>query len=1110
MQNRPGSRHSCALGRLTATVLMSLALPWAAAAQQDAGTLRVLVQDSTGVVPGAAVIATNAATNVATTQVSNEQGYATFSPIQRGTYTVNVSLTGFSPVRVTNVTIVVSQNRLLPVTLALANIAETIQVVAQAAVIQTEDATLGQVLRSEVIAQLPLAGRRYTDLALLTPGATESTADPNLRGPGWLVVNGNSHVMNNFLLDGFDNNQNTQNMQSRSAQVVSPSPDTLSEFKVITNGFSAEFGRAAGAVINASIKSGTNAYRGSAWIYNRDAALAANRWENNWRRIDKDDLEWNQPGATLGGPLRKDKLFFFGDYEGFFSKVSNAPFVTVPTMAQRNGDFSALTVPILDPLTGQPFPGNIIPADRFDPLAKKILDTVYPQPNNVWPVPGVGNRPINNYTQRVPTTRDTHKWDVRLDYNMSNKDRFFARYSFNQDYNFKTPTMPGLADTGAQDGGRQYARNQAFGSSWNRILSSSAVNEFRVGYNKTAADFSHATAGQSTGTAFGFRGLPSFLDDVGGLPRMTITGYQSLGVGNFRPQFRNPYSLQITNATTVARGAQTWKFGVDYRYKHDKWVDLQFRTVAYNFDARFTNDGIADFLLGNAQSVGGSNFFVADQVTQNLSAYFQNDWKIRPNLTLNLGVRYEYTTPLYGTGEFTNTNIDFAAQQLVIADPGPLVLGGRRAENKYAFQNPDYNNWGPRVGIAYQVTDKMVVRSGFGIFYNGENLTGTTAGELLINAPNLYRVTLQRAGSGPPPVRLSDPVPANLLDTSAISTANLAFNSRWPDFKAATVKQWNVATEFLLSGNSTLELAYVGNKGSNLDVTLSPNNTRWGVDGSVVANRPFPQFGTLGMRAPLGISDYNALQAKFERRFTGLWYGLVSYTLADGHSQAPTFGAGGGGFQSYDWNARPIALPILESAFMEQLTKHRLSVSTIAKLPLGRGEKYGNNMNRVVDAIVGGWQSQAVFTAKSGLPINVTLARTGTDPYTGRSYSYLASSGGGELRPNLAGDPLTGNDPKNDRIYLNINAFAMPAINTPGNAPRNVTFGPGFWNVDLGLTKRFNFGTRQSIDLRIEAFNALNTVNFRNPDAVVGASNFGLIQTSYDPRQLQLALRYAF
>jgi hypothetical protein len=925
------------------------------------------------------------------------------------------------------------------------------------------------------------------------------------------VVNGNSHIMNNFLLDGFDNNQNTQNMQSRSAQVVSPSPDTLGEFKVITNSFSAEFGRAAGAVINASIKSGSNAFRGSAWAYNRNAALAANKWENNWRGLQQDDLEWNQVGGTLGGPIQRDKLFFFGDYEGFFSKVTDAPFVTVPTAAQRNGDFSALTIPIIDPLTGQPFPGNIIPSNRFDPLAKKILDQVYPSPNNVWPTPGVGGRPINNYTQRVPTTRDTHKWDVRVDFNHSENDRFFARYSFNQDYTFKTPTMPGLADTGAQDGGRQYARNQAVGASWNRIISSRAINEFRVGYNRTASDFSHATLGEMTGTEFGFRGIPEHLDTVGGLPRMTITGYQSLGVGNFRPQYHNPYSFQVTDALTIASGSQTWKMGFDFRQKQDNWVDLQYRTVAYNFDARFTNDGIADFLLGYAQSVGGSNFFAAEQMQRNYSAFVQNDWKVRRNLTLNLGLRYEYTTPNWGKPPYTNINIDYAARQLVIAEGAPLVLGGRRAEDKYAFQNPDFNNWGPRLGLAYQANDRLVVRSGFGVFYNGENINGTTAGELLINAPNLYRVQLQRVGNGPPPVLLSDPVPANLLDFTNITTSNLSLNSRWPDYKAATVIQWNAATEYLLTDDSTVEVAYVGNKARNLEATVSTNNTPWGVDGSIVANRPFPEFQTLGMRAPLAESDYHALQTKFERRFTGSFYALASYTLAAGYSETGTFGAGGGGAQSYDWTHQPMPIPIFERAFMEQLTRHRLSVSTIYRLPVGRDQRYGSGMNRLLDAFVGGWQSQFILTAKSGLPVNVTLARTGTDPFTGRNYSYLPNSGGDQLRPNVVGDPLTGVDPSEDRTrYLDINAFAMPVINTPGNAPRNMTWGPAFWNVDIGLTKRFDVGLQKHIDVRIEAFNAFNHVNHRNPEAVLGASNFGQILTSYEPRQVQLAVRFGF
>ena len=841
-------------------------------AQQDAGILRVFTEDMSGaLVAGAAVRVLSVDTNISFSLETNSQGYATFSPIPRGAYSVEVTKSGFRTVRVSGVGIDVNQNRLLRLTLDIASVSEAIEVTGQAATIQTEDASLGQVVSGKMIVELPLAGRRYTDLTLLTPGASESSADPNLRGPGWLVVNGNSQIMNNFLLDGFDNNQNTQNIQGRSAQVVSPSPDTLSEFKVQTDNYSAEFGRAAGAVINASLKSGGNMYHGSAWWFNRNAGLAANQWENNWAQIAKNDLKWNQTGGTFGGPIKKNSLFFFGDYEGFFSRVSNAPLVTVPSLAERGGDFSALTIPILDPTTGKQFEGNKIPASNFDPLAKKILDQVYPTPNFVWPVAGVGGRPINNYTRQVPTTDDTHKFDIRVDHYWSSKDRFFARYSFTQDLLFKTPTMPGLADTGAQDGGRQYARNQAMGGSWTRLISPTMINEARFGFTQSAADFSHATVGAQTGTAFGFKGIPAALDTVGGLPRITITSYQSIGVGNFRPQYHNPHSFQATDSISISKGSHTLKAGFDYRYKEDDWVDLQYRTVAYNFDQRFTNDGAADFLLGDAQSLGGSNFFAAAEAKANYSAYLQDDWEIRPNLTLNMGLRYEYTTPNWGRGAYPSINYDFLAKQLVIADPAPLVFNGRRATNKYA-QNPDRNNFAPRIGIAYQAHKRLVVRSAFGMFYNGEDITGTTAGELMINAPNLYRISLLRVGTGPPPILLSQTIPSDFLDPTKVASTNLSINTRWPDALSATVFQWNTAVQFAVSDSSTFEVAYVGNRARNLEANFTPSNTPYGIDGSVIANRRFQQFQTLSMRAPLAHSHYNGLQTKFERRFTKNWF----------------------------------------------------------------------------------------------------------------------------------------------------------------------------------------------------------------------------------------------
>jgi len=283
-------------------------------------------------------------------------------------------------------------------------------------------------------------------------------------------------------------------------------------------------------------------------------------------------------------------------------------------------------------------------------------------------------------------------------------------------------------------------------------------------------------------------------------------------------------------------------------------------------------------------------------------------------------------------------NYDFIAKQLVIADPAPLVYGGRRASNKYA-QNPDRNNFGPRIGIAYQAHKRLVVRCAFGVFYNGEDITGTTAGELLINTPNLYRISLLRVGNGPPPILLSQTIPSDFLDPAKVASSNLSINTRWPDALSATVFQWNTAVQFAVTDSSTFEVAYVGHKGRNLEANFTPSNTPYGTDGSVIANRRFQQFQTLSMRAPLAHSHYNGLQAKFERRFSKNWFNLTSYTYASGFAETSYFGSGGGGLQNLDFSG-PIPLPVFEPAFNDQLTRHRLSVANVYKLPFGRGERF--------------------------------------------------------------------------------------------------------------------------------------------------------------------------
>lgn len=1126
INNTGESRNSLFGGALRFPRTMALVLAMAAAclpgrAQQDAGALRVFVADPSGTgIANAIVRVTNADTSTVTSQATSSQGYAAFAPVLRGTYSLDISKEGFRPIEVKGVTIDVNQSRLERVALQLGTVSSTLEVTDAVDTIQTEDASLGQVVSRQVISQLPLAGRRYTDLTLLAPGSTESTADPNLRGPGWLVVNGNSQIMNNFLLDGFDNNQNTHNVQGRSAQIAQPSPDALSEFKLQTDNYSAEYGRAMGAVINASIKSGSNQLHGSAWWYNRDSALAANAWVNNWEKLGKNNLQWNQEGGTLGGPIIRNKLFIFGDFENFRSDVTNAASSTVPTLAMRQGNYSGLTISLTDPANGKtPFPGNMIPASRMDPLAEKIFNTVYPAPNYFGAgTTGSAGRPVNNYAAQVATTDFSNKFDNRVDYYLNDKDRIFGRESWLRDTSYVQPTFPGIADTGAQLGGPEFAQSEAFGLAWTRVLTSTMVNEVRYGFNKTWANFSAATNGSSvTGTSFGFQGLPQSLDSVGGLPRMTVTNYGSLGVGNYRPQYHNPFLDQIADTLSWVKGAQTIKMGIDYRYKEDIYVDLSNRTVSYNFDGNYTGDASADMLLGLTQSVSGETFFQAREAIQNYAGFIQDNWKLTPRLTLNLGLRYEFTSPYYGTGGSggLNVNYDFANKQLEEAPGAPLIFGAKQCSNQYC-QHPDYRDFGPRIGVAYQIRPKIVFRGGFGIFYDGEDIHGTSQGALLINAPNVFSYAYTRQGStGPTPQIFSASLPASFGNTAAIASNTLAVSTRPADEYAARVFQWNTALQFATTKNSSFEVAYVGNKADHLESPFTPNIVPYGTDGSVTANLPFPQFLNFKSLMDNAKAHYNALQAKFERRFTSSWFMLASYNYQSGFADTSYFGTSGGGTEYYNFSG-PVPTPIYEPAFNEQLTRQRLSITTVDKLPFGRGQRFFANMPKAMEVLFGGWQLQEILTAKSGMPVNVTLAASGVNPATGQSYKFFTGSGGDLLLPNRIGDPNTGISPETNRFdFLNINAFALQAINTPGNSARNVAWGPGAFNIDASLTKRLMIGERKSFDFRFEAFNALNKVNFANPTAVYGSPNFGVITSTVigalgNSRQVQLALRFGF
>ena len=1065
--------------------LALLCLAGNAVAQTDSASLRVFVQDSsTASISGARVQLKNAGTGISTEALTSSDGYAVFSPIARGAYELSVSQSGFKTYRYTGISINVDERRLLSVTLEVSGTSETVEVTDRIVTTQTEQASLGQVISGRTAVELPLAGRRYTELALLAPGVTSANLNPVTRGPGWFVSNGNYHTQNNFLLDGVDNNQGTTNAQALSAQVVQPSPDSIAEFKVQTNSYSAEFGRSAGGVVNVSIKSGSNDLHGSAWYFNRDAALAARGWTNYLLNQPKPNLSWNQFGGTIGGPIVKNKLFYFGAYEGFRQSFADTFLVTVPTMEQRRGVFA---FDILDPATGRPFPNRTIPSESIDPLGRKLVD-LYPAPNT--PGRTQNGRPVDNFAAQRDGRENTHKFDTRADFFASEKDQFMGRFSYLRQKFNRDQIFPGLAD-GVGNQGSQFNSNQSLALMWTRVFSPKVINTLRYGYNRTFAEFAHATANDQKADAFGFRGIPADLLQVGGLPLINVTNYRELGTRNFRPQFQEPYLNQILNTVSIVAGKHFLRAGFEMRLKNNTFIDITRRTPAYSFQGRYTNDAIADLLLGFPETVTLNTVPQVVQRQNAFSGFLQDDYKIARTLTLNLGLRYEYTTPYYGSGDNVNVNFNPATQGLLVA--------GRDGNDRYLV-TPDRNNFGPRLGFAWQVIpEKIVLRGGYGIFYNSEDFYGSEA-NLPLNPPQLIQASLIRVAGGPPPLRLSDPIPAGVL--SNFNSRNVALRTREQEQSSGLIQQWNVALQFQVTRASVFEMAYVGNQGRNLFALYERNQTPFGVDGSVAANRPFPLWQGIQTGASRARSRYNAFQTKFEHNYSAGLYVLASYTWASALDQAGAWDSGSSP-QLYDnFDA--------EWARQSQTPNHRFTTAVSYDLPFGRGRQFGTNLNKAADLILGGWKVSSIVTWRSGLPINVSLNGNGVNPATGQSYRFLQRNGGG-LRPDRIGTANSGIDPKDNRFaFLDVNAYRVQALNTPGNAARNSAYGPRFFNTDFALRKEFRITERQAAEFRWESFNFFNTVNFNNPATTFGNTNFGVINSAGDARVMQLAVRYQF
>jgi hypothetical protein len=1039
--------------------------PVHAFAQTGAASLTGIISDQTGSkVPGTTVTATNQATNVAYTAVSNEAGNYSITSVPVGIYVVKAELSGFktattNPMRVEAKAIV-----RIDFDLQLGAIEETILVAGDSPLLQTESVTVGEVISGTTLVGLPLNGRNTGQLSLLLPGVVtvnpgSFTAVRNFGG-GRPYVNGNREQTNNYIFDGVDMNESIDNLVA-----YQPSPDALAEMSVETNNYAADVGNVAGAVISNVMKSGSNVVRGNLFEFYRNSDFDANTWDNNRSNAPKAQRTQHIFGGTLGGPLKKDKWFLFGDYQGTKFDAPGSETISVAPDEWRRGDLSSVSAVIRDPLTGQPFPGNQIPLGRISPIARAILGNtaLYPSPNRS--VGGV----TGNYVGDALTTTHAHQGDVRLDWNATANDKVFGRVSISEyeSRNDKRPfaLLPGsLTDSPF--------RNVAF--NWNRIFSSSLVNELLVGFNQITI-VTQALDWAGIGNANATFGI------AGGQP---IPGLSSIGWGGGLTTIGTGASdtntldrtYQFNDKVTWVKGDHTLKIGGQLlHYAQQRFYAGNNGLLGiFTYGGAFTGFPFSDFLLDQVATKGrGSAAEAWTHLHNRVALFVQDDFKVTQALTLNLGMRWAYTQPVV---EQDNRQANFSlttGQEIIATD------GDRQSR---ALYQPYYKGFEPRLGVAWRPDDRWVLRGGYGI---SQYMEGTGANlRLPLNPPFFFEsaATYDATTGG-------GSLAAGFADLRPQDQPSGQVRAWDPELRPQFTQQWNLFAEYLVRPSVTANVGYVGHHATHLVTPVEGNQPLPGVgDPSTWAplqnRRPLfataPLITNISTTASRGRSNYNGLQASLRQRAVhGLEY-LASYTL--GSAKANQLGYyGSGGFTASEgtyWMNAYDPEANYGPAFFD--VRHNFVLSATYALPYGRDS--GNA--GATSAVLGGWMLSGIFQARSGFPITIL---------DGRGSSLQAVRGG--ERPNCIGDPVPATQTLDH--WLDINAFARAAAGTWGNCAVGTARAPGYQNVDLTLSKRFAVGGPRYAEIRAEMFNVLNRSNFRAPARDINAPNtFGQITST--------------
>ncbi len=1025
-----------------------------AAAQTVKGTIFGTVTDASGaVVPGATITVTEIGTETTREVVTGADGYFVVPALLPGRYRVRAQKEGFQERIVEPVILVVDARQQVDLELAVAGTQAEVTVTSGAAVVETGSAAIGQLINQRAMVDLPLNGRNFLQLVLLSAGASPlgNVSDSAGFNRPSVNISGGREASNQFTIDGVFNN--VIHFEGLNLQ---PSVDSIQEFKVQHNTFSAEFGHGT-AIVNVATRAGTNEFHGTMYEFLRNEVLDARQFFDQ----KKPPFRQNQFGGVIGGPIIKKKTFFFFSYEGFRMRRSNTLIGTLPTAAMLSGDFTGLPA-IRDPLTGLPFPGNVIPQARFSAVTTRILPLL----------PQIATGGANNFVVAPAFLNDSDQYSIRIDHEFSKRDAVFGRFTW-ADTALHTPGLVDMTGSTVTDPPRNG------GVQWTHTFRGNLLNEARVGFNRNLQNRLQDGANNSQLNVLQFQNAVNAPINYG-LPTIILAGFTGFGTSPVLPEIVGGNTFQVEDTLTWVKNHHTFKFGVDIRNTQMPHTPYALSRGLFVFQGFVTGNPVADFLLGNPFiSLGAGKGPTAFMSMKGFAAFAQDDWHVTRTLTLNYGLRYERLSAL--DERFRG--------RLGVFDPRVGAVVPPNQVESEGLINPDNNNFGHRVGFAWQPfgSVKTVLRGGYGLYYDVKPLNEYNFS--LGTELNFQQIVDINPLLGLPPGVNWD----SLFPVSA--GVGIGILTDDPFARTPYVQQWSLGVQRDLPRDIILEVLYAGSAGHKLNRRVDVNQaTLPATPGDPLApRRPYPSLGSVLQAQNTAWSNYHSLQARLEKRVSKSLYFLAVYTFSkslDTSSNNP----------EVPQDQRNQAAEYGLSGFDQ---RQRFVFSSSWVLPFGKGQRFASS-NSVVNQIMGGWQFNSIVTISSGIPFTVGVG--GTDR------SQTGTFAGGFQRANIVG-PDNGNLPRGERSvdrWFNTAAFQVAPLGTFGNSGRNIVIGPGTQNFDLSLFKDIRFTERFTLQFRSEFFNAFNKAQFNLPVADPTSPAFGQITSVRPAREIQFGLKFMF